>query len=54
MDHGRIPVETLSDHGISGVLMFQVVCSLAHKEDVYGERRVIIFLFFIFTCGIQV
>ena len=49
MDHGRIPVETLSDHGISGVLMFQVVCSLA-----YGERRVIIFLFFIFTCGTQV
>ena len=50
MGHGHVPVESLSDHGISASAI--VSNSLALKEDVNGELRefffFFIYLFFLF------
>ena len=52
MGHGHIPVENLLDHVLVQILMFQIFCNLAHKENVSGEvgkiqlKKKISFFFF--------
>ena len=54
MNHGGIPLETLSDHGNSASTNVpKCFCSLAHKEDVNGELGeiqiiIIFFKFYLF------
>ena len=53
MGHGHIPVKTLLDHGIITSTCFQIVCSLAHKEDINGEFGEIQFLFCYYSASFE-